>query len=89
VRAKLLARRGDLAEAERVAREALTRTQPTDDIQLRAETLTALAEVLRAADRPGESEAAFGEAVALYERKGNVVAASAIRALSAEPPVGV
>jgi class 3 adenylate cyclase/tetratricopeptide (TPR) repeat protein len=89
VHAKLLARGGEVAEAESLARQAVAQASTTDDIQLRAEALTALAEVLRTAGSPEQSEIALGEAIALYERKGNVVAAATVRALSAEPPVGV
>jgi tetratricopeptide (TPR) repeat protein len=89
VRAKLLARRGEVAEAESLAREAVAQASSTDDIQLRAEALTALAEVLRIAGSSGQAEAALGEAIAFYERKGNLVAAATVRAMSAEPPVGV
>jgi tetratricopeptide (TPR) repeat protein len=89
VRAKFLARGGEVAEAESLARQAVAQASTTDDIQLRAEALTALAEVLRTAGSPEQSEIAFAEAIALYERKGNVVAAATVRAMSVEPPVGV
>ena len=89
VRAKLLARRGELADAEKLAREAVAQVASTDDIQLRAEALTALAEVLRVAQRHDEAEIALGEALALYEQKGNVVAAATVRAMSTEPTLGV
>ena len=87
--AKFLARGGEVAEAESLARQAVAQASTTDDIQLRAEALTALAQVLRTAGSPERSEIAFGEAIALYERKGNVVAAATVRAMSVEPPVGV
>jgi len=74
VRAKLLARRGELADAERLAREATAIARPTDYLEIRAEALTSLAEVLRVSGRPQESQAALDEALHLYERKGNLVA---------------
>jgi class 3 adenylate cyclase/tetratricopeptide (TPR) repeat protein len=89
VRAKLLARRGDLAEAEQLAREAVSLASTTDYVDLHADACAALGEVLRAAGRREESDAALADALALYEKKGNIAAAAALRALSAEPPVGV
>ena len=89
VRAKLLARRGDLAEAEELAGEAVSLAAATDYVDLHADAVAALGEVLHLAGRREESEATLAEAVALYERKGNVVAAATVRALSAEPPLGV
>jgi class 3 adenylate cyclase/tetratricopeptide (TPR) repeat protein len=88
VRAKILARRGELAEAERVGREAVEIASATADIlDLRAEALADLGEVLRHADRQEESRAAFAEAIRLYEAKGNVVGVRRVRALLAERPI--
>src|SRR4029079_3583513 len=44
VRAKFLARGGEIAAAESLARQAVAQASTTDDIQLRAEALTALAQ---------------------------------------------
>ena len=53
VRAKALARSGDLIEAERLGREAVAIASATADIlNLRAEALGDLGEVLTLADRP-------------------------------------
>jgi tetratricopeptide (TPR) repeat protein len=83
-----LARRGELAEAERLGREAVAIASGTADIlDLRAEALASLGEVLRLADRPQESRAALDEAIRLYENKGNVVGAGHIRGLLAERPI--
>jgi tetratricopeptide (TPR) repeat protein len=87
VRAKLLARRGDSAEAGRLAREAVALAESTDFLEDHAQAVGALAEVLRIAGQPEESAAALQEAIRLHEKKGNVVAAEALRALFAEPPV--
>jgi tetratricopeptide (TPR) repeat protein len=88
VRAKVLAQRGELAEAERLGREAVAIASGTADIlDLRAEALASLGEVLRLADRPQESRAALDEAIRLYENKGNVVGAGHIRGLLAERPI--
>ncbi len=85
VRAKVLARTGELDEAERLGREAVAIASATADIlDLRAEALADLGEVLRLADRPQESRAAFEEAIRLYEAKGNVVGAERVRDLLAE-----
>jgi class 3 adenylate cyclase/tetratricopeptide (TPR) repeat protein len=82
-RAKLLARRGDLEEAERLAHEAKARAARTDYLDLHAWVSADLGEVLRLAGRPEESAAALEEALRLYEQKGNVVAATRVRALLA------
>jgi class 3 adenylate cyclase/tetratricopeptide (TPR) repeat protein len=88
VRAKILARKGELDEAERLAREAVELASTTADIlDLRAEALADLGEVLRFAGRLQESRAALGEAMRLYEAKGNVVGAGHIRVLLAERPI--
>ena len=89
VRAKLLARRGELEEAERLAREAAARAALTDLLDDHAQVLADLAEVLRLGGRRKESAKAIDEAIHLYERKGNVVAAETLRALLAEPPIQV
>ena len=89
VRAKVLARIGDLDEAERLGSEAVTIAAGTDYLDVRAQALTDLAEVLRLGSRLQESAATFREALELFEEKGNVVAARRVRALLAEPPVEV
>ena len=76
VRAKLLAHRGRLGEAEALAREADALCAGTEDLELRAKALADLAEVLRLAGRLEESRAALGDALRLHERKGNVPAAA-------------
>jgi tetratricopeptide (TPR) repeat protein len=86
VPARLLARRGELDEAERLAREGVALAAASEFVVLHADVLLDLAEVLRLADRPAEADAATAEAVAVYERKGNVAAARRARA-SAAPTV--
>src|SRR5262249_40742857 len=73
VRGRLLAERGQLEEAEQVAREATARAALTDFLNVRGQALCDLAEVLALAGKDGEAADAFVEAIALYERKGNVV----------------
>ena len=81
VRARILCRRGQLAEADRLSREALETIAATDQIVLHAETLLSRAEVLRALGSHTESEAALREALKLFEQKENVVQAEQTRAL--------
>ena len=48
----------------------------TDFVNDQADVRADLAAVCRAAGLPGEARAAFGDALARYERKGNVIAAA-------------
>jgi ATP/maltotriose-dependent transcriptional regulator MalT len=79
-RAKLLARGGATDRAEPLARQAVALASRTDALELHGNALLALAEVLRRVGRTGEAAGAAEEAVALYERKGNVVTAKRARA---------
>jgi class 3 adenylate cyclase/tetratricopeptide (TPR) repeat protein len=79
VRAKVLARRGQHAEAERLAREAVTLGETTDDLSGRGDALQDLAEVLELDGRRDEAAAALQEAFQLYERKGALVPAARAR----------
>lgn len=89
VRAKVLARTGELDEAERLSREAVAIAAGTDFLDARAEALADLGEVLRLVGRPQESTSALEEAIGLHEDKGNVVAAGRLRRLLAEPSIEV
>jgi class 3 adenylate cyclase/tetratricopeptide (TPR) repeat protein len=80
VKAKLLARRGAVTDAEALARQAAELLKPTDDLDLHATVLLDLAEVLSALGRPGEAIAATEQGLELFERKGNEVAAARARA---------
>jgi class 3 adenylate cyclase/tetratricopeptide (TPR) repeat protein len=77
--ARVLARRGQHDQAEGLVREAAAITSRTTLLEFRADVLVALAEVMTFAGRPDEASAALQEALELYERKGNVVAAAAVR----------
>jgi tetratricopeptide (TPR) repeat protein len=79
VRANLLAHQGDLGEAERLAREAAELTAQTDYINHHAKVLTDLADVLELVGCREEAAAARERALALYERKGNLVMAERTR----------
>jgi tetratricopeptide (TPR) repeat protein len=94
VRAMILARRGGLtegeglAQAEGLAREAVAIAERTDFLNHRAEALIVLGRVLAQRERPEEAQAALAEALSLYERKGNVVAAAQVRSdLAPSAPV--
>jgi class 3 adenylate cyclase/uncharacterized protein (DUF433 family) len=88
VRAKVLARKGELDEAERIGREAVAIASATADIlDLRAEALADLGEVLSLAGRAQESREALQEAIRLYEAKGNVVGTDRVHGLLAERPI--
>ncbi|MBA2641697.1 MAG: hypothetical protein H0U82_02055 [Actinobacteria bacterium] len=78
-RAKLLAQREELDAAETVARAAVDIARNTDDLNLHGTALLSLAEVLAAGDRPEDAHAAAEVALALYERKGNIVLARTAR----------
>jgi class 3 adenylate cyclase/tetratricopeptide (TPR) repeat protein len=80
-RAKLLARRGEVELAERLAREAVARAEETDWPSLRGAARTSLAEALRAAGRTDEAAAVAREALTIYEEKGNVISVAQVRAL--------
>ena len=77
LRGKLLARRGELEEGEQLAREAVALAAETDRLNAHADALVDLAEVLALSGQDGRPE--LEEALALYERKGNVVTAERTR----------
>jgi DNA-binding SARP family transcriptional activator len=80
VRAKLAARRREFERAEALAEEAVAFAEQTDYVLFHARALLDLAEVLCLAGRPDEAAAPRAEAVRLFERKGNIVAARKARA---------
>ena len=71
VRAKVLARRGELDEGEQLAREAVALAEQTDMLNVHADALLDLAEVLTLGGQDARTE--LDRALALYERKGNLV----------------
>jgi class 3 adenylate cyclase/tetratricopeptide (TPR) repeat protein len=79
VRAQILAHRGAFAEADRLATEAVALVEGTDWLTDHADVLMARAEVLVASGQDTAAEATVREALALYERKGNSVAAARAR----------
>ncbi|HEY3206115.1 MAG TPA: hypothetical protein VGJ58_04105, partial [Gaiellaceae bacterium] len=83
--ALLLARRDLLAEGEKLAREAARLAESTDALNRRGDVMLALGEVLRLAGRADEAGECVENAIAMYERKGNVAAAGSARAKLGEP----
>ncbi len=79
VRARVLARRAEIKEAEALAREAVEIAEATDFVNDRADALIDLSHVLEASRQGDEAVAAGSRALHLYELKGNVVAAAATR----------
>jgi tetratricopeptide (TPR) repeat protein len=80
VQARVLAHRGEHAEAERLAREAVAGHEQTDNLTFQGDARCDLAEVLAAAGRDEEAAAALAEALERYERKGNIPLARQARA---------
>jgi class 3 adenylate cyclase/tetratricopeptide (TPR) repeat protein len=89
IRAKLLARRRELAEAERLAREAVDLAAETEYVELTADAYEALGAVLRAAGRHEDAEQALRKSLRLHEAKGNLVTAAQVRALLGQRTAGV
>jgi predicted ATPase/class 3 adenylate cyclase len=79
VRARLLARRGELGEAEVLACAAVALAEPTDFVNHRAEALLDLSYVLEASHANSDAVVATSEALTLFESKRNVVSAAAAR----------
>jgi tetratricopeptide (TPR) repeat protein len=67
------ARAGDLGQAETLARAAVEAFTTTDFLSFHADALLTLGDVLRAAGRRSEAEAAFREGLDLYDQKGSLV----------------
>jgi tetratricopeptide (TPR) repeat protein len=79
LQARILAARGRSGEAEELARSAVALAARTDFLNQHGDALLELAGVLAAAGRAAEARAAVGDALELYERKGNLVAAARAR----------
>jgi tetratricopeptide (TPR) repeat protein len=79
VRAKVLARRGEHAEAEQLARDAVAIADETDCVNAQGDTNADLAEVLLHGGKADAAKAAFERALDRYERKGNLVMARRMR----------
>jgi tetratricopeptide (TPR) repeat protein len=84
VQAKLLARREEHAEADRLAREAVALADRTDDLMTQAEVRLDLAEVLELGGGREEAVPEVELALELFERKGHVTGAAKARERLAE-----
>ena len=73
IRAPILARAGKLADAELLARSAVELSQKSDGPQMRADTLSELAAVLKLAGRLVEARQAIDMAIGIYQAKGDIV----------------
>lgn len=80
VRAKILASRGELREAERLAREGVAFADRTEFVTMAGDAHMDLAAVLEAAKKTRDAAAEIEVAHGLYRRKGNVVSAAAAEA---------
>jgi DNA-binding SARP family transcriptional activator len=87
VQTMLLARRGELDDAEDLARATVASARTTDSLIRQGDSLMVLAAVLGAGAKDDEATALVGQAVRVYERKGNIVAAERARALFASATV--
>jgi class 3 adenylate cyclase/tetratricopeptide (TPR) repeat protein len=83
LRAKLLARAGRWAEAEAAAKEALAMTEGSDYLQMRADALMDLGEVLQMGQRPDDAAASVAAALRFYEQKGSTASAARARSFLA------
>jgi len=84
-RAKLESLRNRHDRAIELAREAVEIAAGTDALNLHGDALTRLAEVLRDAGRTDEAESAARDALALFERKGNIVSSQRATTFLADP----
>jgi tetratricopeptide (TPR) repeat protein len=79
VLARVHAHRGDLAEAEKLAREAVAGSEQSDSLDEQCLALCDLAEVLAVAQRLDEAEAALEQALERCRRKKNVARETQVR----------
>jgi hypothetical protein len=86
IRALLLARRREFEEAERLAAEAVELTAESEQIDSTAEVLADQGHVLRLAGREDDAQRQAVHALALFERKGNLVGARRMRVFLEKGP---
>ena len=84
VMAKVLARRGEQKEAERLVSEARSIAAGTDMLAAQGDAYADLGEVLVLTGRPEQAAEALEQSLARYERKGSLVMAARVRARLAE-----
>jgi tetratricopeptide (TPR) repeat protein len=80
-RAHVLAARDNLPGALTAVREAVRASEGSDDISQRGDTLVDLATILVQAGQADQALTALHDAIALYDRKGNVVGAERAQAM--------
>jgi tetratricopeptide (TPR) repeat protein len=80
-RAHVLAARDDLPGALAAVREAVLSSEGSDDISQRGDALVDLATILMQAGQADQALTALHDAIALYDRKGNVVGAERAQAI--------
>ena len=85
VRAKVLAGRGEVEEAEQLAHEAVTIGEETDMLVPQGDAYADLGEVLVLVGKPADATASLEQALDRYERKGNIVSAERAQARLALP----
>ncbi|HJU37291.1 MAG TPA: adenylate/guanylate cyclase domain-containing protein [Gaiellaceae bacterium] len=83
VRAKILARRGELQEAERLAREAVALSAPTDSLEVKANAECDLATVLAMSGKRDEALDALARADALFAEKGHTAGGARVQEMRA------
>jgi predicted ATPase/class 3 adenylate cyclase len=83
-RAKVVARRGAIEEAEALAREAVGIAEGTDLLNTQGDAFSDLAEVIALAGRREEALTALEEAATRYERKGNRTSLDRARRVAGE-----
>ena len=81
IRAKVLARRGELDAGEALAREAVALAQESDFLPAHGEAMEDLGKVLHLSGRSDEARVALLDAVRLYDAKGHQLNADRVRAL--------
>jgi tetratricopeptide (TPR) repeat protein len=86
VRAPIIARIGNAALAEELAREGLALARRSEAPWLQADALSELASVMAILGRPGEARQVIDEAIGLYTTKGNVVFAARASAWAGQLP---
>ncbi len=79
IQALIHAHRGEHAEAERLAREAVEIGERTDALYWQGGALSDLAEVLETAGRPAEAAEALEQALDRYQRKQNLAMVAQVR----------
>jgi hypothetical protein len=75
VRAKLLARKGDVEAAEELGRQAVAIVEPTDFLFMLGIALLSFGETLQLAGRAEEARTVFEDAIRVREQKGFTVGA--------------